>query len=155
MIISNTFLGRGAVPLLLVATSGLLATSCMVGPDYKRPPVATPAAFKRAVEPETKEPVLADTWWTLFNDPALTKLVEEAVSGNFDLRAAMARAEQAHQSLLSSGGSFYPALNVAASARRSGNAAGSTTVYTLPLNLSYEFDVWGRLRRPALISSFE
>jgi multidrug efflux system outer membrane protein len=146
MMILKHFNGK-ARPVLAIALCGAL-TSCALGPDYKRPDVAAPGAFKRATETEKAEPALTDTWWTLFGDPTLTKLAEDTLAANFDIRAAMARMEQSRQSRLSVRGGFAPSLDVSASARRSrASTGGVTEQYSLPLDLGYEFDVWGRLRR--------
>ncbi len=147
MMISKHFLGWGVKPVLAVALCGALA-SCAVGPDYKRPEVASPAGYKRTVETEKAEPALTSTWWTLFNDPTLTKLAEDTLAANLDIRAAMARVEQARQTRLSVRGGFVPAVDLSASARRSRSSAGTvSTQYSLPIDLSYELDIWGRLRR--------
>jgi multidrug efflux system outer membrane protein len=142
----NFFGKRRLLPVLLAAVSCTLV-SCAVGPDYKRPEITTPGAYKSASDTEKSPPSIAADWWTLFNDPALTKLAEETMAANFDIKAAIARVDQARATLRSSSGSFFPALDIDATGRRSGNASGTTSSYSLPLQLSYEVDVWGRLRR--------
>lgn len=132
-------------PFLLIAASGLLA-SCAVGPNYKRPDLNVPAVYKSAAGPGSEVAIPAD-WWTMFNDPGLTKLAAETLAANLDIQAAIARVDQAREATRSAAGSFFPALSAGASMRRSGSAAGTVTSYSLPLQLSYELDVWGRLRR--------
>lgn len=129
-------------------------TSCAVGPNYERPVFAAPAAFKEtgAAPATAGTPVVAANWWTLFNDPVLTDLAEKTVAANLNIKAAMARVEQARAALSGARGGFFPALDLNASVRRgrSSEAVGSgntTTSYSLPLNLSYEIDLWGGLRR--------
>lgn len=147
MMIPKHLWGRGVKPAALIACCGLLA-SCAVGPDYKRPEVAAPAGFKRTAEAEKAEPALTNTWWTLFGDATLTKLAEDTIAANLDIRAAMARVEQARQSRLSARGSFFPAVDAGGSARRSRTASGTTsTQYSVTGDLSYEIDLWGQLRR--------
>jgi multidrug efflux system outer membrane protein len=137
---------RWLFPSLLLAVTGGLV-SCAVGPDYKRPELKTPVGYKRAVEAEKAEPTLASNWWTLFNDPALTALVDEAVGANYDIYAAMARVDQARASTRSSAGNFFPAIDFNPSVQRNGNATTTSTLYRAPVSLGYELDVWGRLRR--------
>ena len=146
MTITNSLRRHGLLPALLAILSCFLA-ACAVGPDYRRPELAAPGAFKSATPAEQAQPVLAADWWTLFNDPALTQLALETLAANQDIRAAIARLDQAGASLRSARGSFFPSLEINASARRSGNAAGTTGNYSLPLDLGYELDVWGRVRR--------
>lgn len=130
------------------AALGLL-TSCAVGPDFKRPDVAAPAAFKTATEAEKAEPVLASTWWTLFNDPEISRFAEETLRSNLDIRAAMARVDQARALTRSAEGDYSPqvALNPTAARTRSATTDRTTNRFSLPLVASYEVDVWGRLRR--------
>lgn len=140
--------------VVVLAGAGLL-TSCAVGPDYRRPEVAVPAGFKSATSTATEPagPVIATDWWTLFQDEELNRLAPEALAANQDIRAAMSRVESARAAARGARGGFFPAAEVNASAQRSRSPAraggGSATAnsFTLPLDLSYELDVWGRLRR--------
>ena len=126
-----------------------MVSSCAVGPDYKRPDVVTPAAFKSASEGEKAMPVLAGTWWTLFADPEITRLAEKALKSNQDIRAAMARVDQARALTRAAEGDYYPQVALNPSAQRSRTAGTGKTAnrFALPLDASYEIDVWGRLRR--------
>jgi multidrug efflux system outer membrane protein len=133
-------------PFTLIVASGALV-SCAVGPNYKRPELNVPATYKTATNPEAAAPVIAADWWVMFNDSALTKLAEETVAANLDIKAAIARVDQARAATRSSAGSFFPSLSLDPSLRRSGSAAGTSSLYSLPLQLDYELDVWGRLRR--------
>ncbi len=139
------FLGRWR-PVWLAAGSGLLA-SCAVGPNYQRPALSVPAVYKGAPAPATAATAIPAEWWTLFNDPGLTRLVNDTLKANLSIQAAMARVDQAREATRSAAGSFLPALNAGLSMRRSGDASGASTSYSLPLQLNYELDVWGRLRR--------
>ncbi len=139
--------GRRGLPPLLIALACGGAISCSLGPNYQRPDLTVPGTFRRTAEGESAQPTLASNWWTLFNDPALTKLAEETAAANLDIQAAMARLDQAHAATRSTAGNFFPSLDLNASARRSGNATGTSTSYAVPFSLGYELDVWGRLRR--------
>ncbi|PTY02492.1 RND transporter [Opitutaceae bacterium EW11] len=156
------------VPAALGLSTALVFSSCALGPDYRRPEVAQPAAFKGIRSPESAVPQVGRTWWTLFNDSELTALMEKTVAANLDIQAAMARVEQAHALVTVSGGALFPSVDAGATARRarSSSSSGSlstidggtgtthvtpagriTNVFSLPLSLSYEIDLWGRLRR--------
>lgn len=138
------------LPVLAVASLGVLLTSCAVGPDYKRPEIATPTAFKEAA-PAAQPQVLADTWWTLFGDAELTKLVERGLAANLDLKVAVARLDQAQALTRSSRGDLFPSAALAPTARRaravSSGVGRVSESYALPVSLSYEVDLWGRVRR--------
>ena len=149
-------------PLLLAL--GLLASlaGCAVGPDYQKPAPAAPPAFgedgpwKMAVP---KDDLPKDGWWKIFGDPTLNRLEDEATTGNLTAQAALARFDEACAIARVSRAAFVPALAVngtAARERFSGNrevppGAGHGTYTTntadLPLDLSYQIDVFGRVRR--------
>jgi multidrug efflux system outer membrane protein len=139
---------------LIVSLLALLASGCMVGPDYVRPPVDAPAAW-RLTEPEVKD--LANTaWWEQFGDPVLNDLVATALRENKDLLIATARIDEfaGNYGFVRSGlfpqiGSGYEASrqkNVGAAVIGAG--AGETfNSYSAVLNASWEIDIWGRIRR--------
>ena len=135
-----------ALPALVAL--GLLS-SCAVGPDFKKPDQATPAVFKSAATDATDTPVLASTWWTLFDDPEITRLAEETLKTNLDLRAALARVEQARALTRSAEGDYSPQVGATAAGQRARSASTHKTTngFSLGLNATYELDVWGRLRR--------
>ncbi len=139
----------------LVATAGLLA-SCAVGPNYRRPELNVPAAFKSAVEADRAQPALAADWWTLFRDDDLNRLEQTALGANQDIQAAIARVDGARAAVRGARSSFFPSLNLEPSAdrarvpvARTGNTTVSATgdTFALPLDLGYEVDLWGSLRR--------
>jgi multidrug efflux system outer membrane protein len=143
------------------AAMPLLVSSCRVGPDYRRPTVEMPEAFKSAAPDDAAEPVLAADWWTLFNDPQLTELEAAAVQANPNLRAAAARVAQARAAARTVASQFYPVVSLDPSISRSrvptnrglatgtAAAAGGSTINNIqiPFDLSYEIDIWGRVRR--------
>lgn len=140
-------LARSWRPLLALAVGGALS-SCAVGPNYRRPDVAVPPLYKGVASANAAPAgAIPAAWWTVFNDPELTKLSSDALAANLSIQAAMARVDQAREATRSSAGNFFPALSLSPSLRRSGSAAGAATSYSLPLQLNYELDVWGRLRR--------
>ncbi|HWO04552.1 MAG TPA: RND transporter, partial [Methylomirabilota bacterium] len=87
---------RAGSALAVIVTA--LAAGCSVGPDYVRPPVITPDAYKENVGWKVAEPrddVLRGTWWQLFGDPTLDALEEQVSLGNQDLVVAEATYRQA------------------------------------------------------------
>ncbi len=143
-----------------VLCAALLAGACTVGPDYERPDVEelTPASWRWKVA-EPREAADKGEWWRLLGDPALDALVEQALAHNQDLRSAVARVDAARASARIAKSEFFPSLSIGAIYRReatSGNLptpipvtvpAGHLDTYSIPLDLSYEVDLWGRVRR--------
>jgi multidrug efflux system outer membrane protein len=141
-------------PSRLLGWAMLLGLSgCAVGPDYVRPEIPVSPAFRELTGPYKGSPMLAANWWSVFHDPDLDALEDAALKANLDLRAAFARVGQARalSDVASSG--FWPALsaNPSLTRNRTSDTAGAPsrtqTSYAVPLELSYELDVWGRVRR--------
>jgi multidrug efflux system outer membrane protein len=127
----------------------MTAASCMVGPDYRRPAQHMPAAYR---SPTTRaaatQPALTADWWRLFGDPKLNELEDAALRANTDLRAAMARVMQARAAARITASQFYPTITLDPSVVRSRSAPHTTSnLVQIPFDLSYEIDVWGRVRR--------
>lgn len=149
---ATLFLGLG-----LVASVNALPK---VGPEYKAPTNNVPAAFKASELGAWKEGSPSDAlpkgnWWEVFNDATLNDLQKRAVEANQDLRAAFARVEQARATARMSRQEMLPALDFTPRAYReryspnqepSFGALTATTI-RVPLDLSYEIDLWGRVRR--------
>ncbi len=139
---------------LLATLISLLVAGCMVGPDYVRPPVDAPAAW-RLSEPEVKD--LANTaWWEQFGDPVLNDLVATALRENKDLLIATARIDEfaGNYGFVRSG--LFPQIGVGYEASRQQNVrtdvvgASANNVYNsydIALGASWEIDIWGRIRR--------
>jgi len=139
-----------------------LVAGCAVGPDYKKPEVETPAAYKESGEWVVAKPADAAAkgkWWEAFNDPLLDGLVDQVSVSNQSLKAAEARYTQAVAATELARSAFFPTLGVGASVTRNGGGAagnavtigngGSTTSrrYTVTATASWEIDLWGRVRR--------
>ncbi|HMC58551.1 MAG TPA: efflux transporter outer membrane subunit [Candidatus Solibacter sp.] len=150
----------------ILAVSVLALCGCAVGPNYKRPQLALPGGFRgappAAPNAAASDPAasLADTkWQDLFPDPALNQMVTAALAHNFDLRIAAERVEQARSQLGITRANQYPFVDAQASfsGTRSSSIGANTFVpsgtklsssYTsLGAALSWELDIWGRLRR--------
>jgi NodT family efflux transporter outer membrane factor (OMF) lipoprotein len=152
--------GAAAVLVLLFAIATASAGPLTIGPDYKRPTNAVPVSYK-AVELGTwKEGRPLDnipkgTWWELFADSALNELEARAMGANQELKAAVARVDQARATARVARSEFFPNLNFDPSFTRqrfSPNQDPSFGAITadsisVPLDLSYEIDIWGRVRR--------
>jgi NodT family efflux transporter outer membrane factor (OMF) lipoprotein len=148
-----------------VATIGLasilLLAGCAVGPKYVRPPVATPPAYKEADNWKTAQPnelSLRGNWWEIFQDPQLNALEEQVTVSNQNLKAAQAQYTQARALVRFNRADYFPTIAAAPSmsrARVSANRAplgsisnGKTTNdFQLPIEMSYEIDAWGRVRK--------
>jgi multidrug efflux system outer membrane protein len=139
----------------------VLLSGCAVGPDYLRPANWLPAAFKEAptavAAAKAENPAIDNRWWTLFNDDTLNALVDQALLGNADLRSAIARVEQADAAAREAGASLFPNVDAQAAgsnthlsektATWSVNSPEVLRARSAGLSLSYELDVWGRVRR--------
>src|SRR5512135_1200328 len=140
--------GIGAFKAFLLL---LALTSCTVGPDYKKPPVETPAAFKEAgpwVKARPADSAPKGKWWEAFNDPVLDGLMEQVSVSNQSLKAAEARYRQASAAVQSARAQLFPTLgeNASATRSRSTGPADAGRRYNLSLNASWEPDFWGRVR---------
>ena len=137
---------RLAPPVLAAS----LLTGCAVGPTYNVPATPAPAAFKEAAGWNPAAP--ADTlergpWWTLFNDPVLTGLVQQVEVSNQNVAAAVASYAQARALVAEQRASLFPQVSLNASSNRSGGRdADSSSNYRLNIGGSWEPDLWGRLR---------
>ena len=139
------------LPLSLV----LLLASCAVGPNYKRPPVNAPADF-RSASVHTTNSLAELPWWQMFQDNNLQDLIRTALTNSYDLRIAISRVEQANAILVQNRASFFPQLGYAGTIQRNRNAVGGNAAFTggittnflvLDANVSWELDLWGRIRR--------
>lgn len=124
-----------------------ISSGCKVGPDYKRPAIATPAQWR--TESPRAESLANLPWWQVFNDPVLTNLIATAIQNNQDLRIAAARVEQTLGNYRIQRASLVPWLNGSAdwTRGRSGITGQTSGQFDVFGSLSYEIDFWGRLRR--------
>jgi multidrug efflux system outer membrane protein len=128
---------------------------CAVGPNYKRPAIDSPAAF-RTENPGTNAPYVELNWWEIYKDDKLQALIREALTNNYDLRIAMARVEQANALAMQARSQFVPSVNYNGTVSRGRNEVfgspfpnGAATVNSsvATLNAFWEVDLWGRVRR--------
>ncbi|OEU56688.1 MAG: RND transporter [Desulfuromonadales bacterium C00003096] len=142
--------------VLLWFVSALCLAGCMVGPDYQKPELETPEAY-RFEEREATE--LSNTlWWEQFGEPVLNDLIRTALHENKDLRIATARVEEFLARLGVTRAAFYPQVGADAVAGREGLSgvapfsAGTgshptSDFYQGFVSASWEIDLWGRIRR--------
>ncbi len=140
---------------MVVATAVL--AGCAIGPDYKRPPVAEPPTFRGQVTIEAES--LADApWWDVFRDPILKDLIREALQNNYDVAIAAARVQEARAAFVSTRSDLYPSVDYGVSAGRAkltpgiagspgGPAPNASNFYSASMTMSWELDIWGRIRR--------
>ena len=141
------------------ALAGLFALAgCNMAPHYATPPIATPAAYKELPAGwtvATPAAALPPSWWTVFADPTLSDLEGRIEAANPSLAAAVARYDQARGELGVSRSDLFPEIGVSGSAERarlSGNrpvavgGAFTSNNYVLGASLSYELDLFGRVR---------
>ncbi|HEY3915770.1 MAG TPA: efflux transporter outer membrane subunit [Verrucomicrobiae bacterium] len=141
--------------LILIFLCALLIPACTVGPNYKRPLIDTPPAF-RGANSETNS--LGDVpWWQLFQDPVLKDLIQTALTNNYDIRIAAARVEQSRALLAEARSGYYPQIgyeagigagkNVSTAGTPSFTGEGAGKAVDFAGDVSWEIDLWGRVRR--------
>ncbi|MHA6768216.1 efflux transporter outer membrane subunit [Sphingobium ummariense] len=142
------------LPLMLGASA---LSACAAGPDYVPPRTAASAAapFIGGASPAVSTAAAQDRWWSLYRDPLLDRLVDDALAANTDIRVAVARIEKARSLLRGAKSDRLPQTNLGASANYTRTAA----VRSLPgidrenwildggLDVSYEVDLFGRVKR--------
>lgn len=137
-----------------IAMSALLLVSCAVGPDFKRPDEPVPETFRMAEAGAEPGSIANLPWWELLRDEELQKLIRIALEENKDLKRAVAAIEEFEARALVARTDFAPQLNATANAP----AFGRMTLFLFPGfpnpfnyyvqgNLSWELDIWGRIRR--------
>ena len=144
---------RGCCMRLSVVVVLPLLAACALGPRYRRPAVPTPETTRGEHGPGDAASLADSPWWAIFGDPPLQALVEEALRGSHDLRAAAARVEQARNQIAIARADMFPQVSYQGQAVRErtfvpgspGNATFNSFLGTF--NLAWEIDVWGRIRR--------
>jgi NodT family efflux transporter outer membrane factor (OMF) lipoprotein len=156
--VKNKWIRR--VPRLWAVAALLALAACVVGPDYQRPDAPVPEAYKETAQWKTARPadgVPRGPWWKIFDDPQLHDLAEQVAISNQTVRAAEAQVRQALALVEIARAGYFPFVTGSAAYTRAQSSstlarsalAGDTltTDYRLPVNLSWEIDLWGRIRR--------
>jgi NodT family efflux transporter outer membrane factor (OMF) lipoprotein len=165
------------IAFAIVGSVSLLLGGCMVGPKYVKPTVPMAPAFKEQVPDSYKrtdgwkpaqpsDQALRGNWWEVFGDPQLNALEDQLTASNQDLKVAEARFRQARAMIRFNRSEEFPTISTSPSIvnqRDSANqpyfppslANNGTGAFTLPFDLSYEVDLWGRVRRTVSASREE
>src|SRR6201987_1343773 len=139
----------------------LLLAGCTVGPNYQRPAAEVPAAYKEVGDWKPAQPNdqnLSGNWWEIFQDPQLNALEAQVNVSNQNLKAAEAQYTQARAILRYQRADYFPTVTVDPTVTRNRYSANrqpksatfngvSFTDIQIPFELSYQLDVWGRVRR--------
>jgi len=148
--------------LSLIGLAALLLTGCMVGPDYIKSSVPMTPAYKEAPPPgdgwkiaQPNDEISRGNWWEIFGEPQLNALADQVAVANQDLRVAEARFREARALIRFNRAAEFPTISTGpsiASIRDSLHQPYRTSTFTtsdflLPFDLSYELDLWGRVRR--------
>ncbi len=144
---------------LLIITAGLtLLAACTVGPDYVKPSAEVPVAYKELADWKKAKPqddIIKGRWWEIFKDHQLNALEEQVNISNQNVAVAEAQFRQAQALVREARAGYFPTATAGAAATRNraassfnGQRAVSTVSdFSLPANVSWEPDVWGRIRR--------
>jgi NodT family efflux transporter outer membrane factor (OMF) lipoprotein len=158
-------------------STGLLLSGCMVGPKYVKPTVPMapgfkeepPGSFKESDGWKTAQPndqTIRGKWWEIFGDPQLNALEEELTTANQDLKVSEARFRQARAMIRFNRSAEFPTISTSPSITNVRDSAhqpyfpptvadNTTGNFNLPFDLSYEVDLWGRVRRTVSASKEE
>lgn len=144
--------GRRHLPAALL----LLVAGCVQGPDYVKPQVEVPHAYRLGDQPPSAPELAGEvSWWNNFGDEHLNELVLEALANNRDLMIASARVDEYAAILEGTQSQAFPHIGYGLSANRSRASADVipsfvpplSTNFTSILSASWEIDLWGRIRR--------
>ncbi len=152
-------------PTLTLFTALLALSSCTLGPDFSLPQSSAGRTWKQSTS--ARNAALPDTWWRLFNDAELNRLVDQALTSNNDIAAAKSRVNTARALVGADRAKLFPTLDLLASpgiSRQSKDSLGANLPpgVTIPLeqqryrgtfDLAYDLDLWGRNKRAIEASS--
>ena len=140
---------------LASASLALLLLGCEVGPDYQKPDMPMPDAWKSGEG--SAQAAIEQEWWKNFNDPVLSQLIGKALEGNYDLKIAEARIAQSRAARASAFATLLPSGNIKGSATREanqlafpGNIPGLTNpfdIFQAGFDASWEMDLFGGNKR--------
>lgn len=138
-------------PTMLMTLIALPLAGCAAGPDY-RPKGVSELGVPPAYSVEARQEAQADLrqWWAAFDDPLLTRLVEQAATQNLDVAQAVTRLRQAREALVQSRASLLPDISAGAGASRTEGIAGQSggnSSFSLGADVNYQADLFGGVRR--------
>jgi len=150
---------RRMLKSLLNSVALLAVAGCAVGPNYVAPKTAGPTGFVSAAPAIAAQAPPPAQWWKLYNDPALNSLVQDALTQNTDLQVAAANLAQARALLNQARAGLFPSTSLTAGDTYGrtatadyldsvlGKKAPNEWIYSAGLDVSYEVDLFGRVRR--------
>jgi NodT family efflux transporter outer membrane factor (OMF) lipoprotein len=151
---------RSLLVVVVAMELALLLTGCAVGPNYTRPKVVAPPSYKETPASQDGPPAdakLAANWWEMFNDPQLNALEAQVDGADQTLKQSEANFLQARAMIRFYRSNYYPTVGTAPSYSRNKVSSNRPTLATLqgqtytdiilPLDVSYEPDIWGQVRR--------
>ena len=143
----------------IAVLASLLCSSCTIGPRYQRPTAPAPVALKELAGNDQwkmatpSDQLLKGKWWEIFGDPQLNALEELVAINNQNVKQAEAQFRQARALVALNHSNYYPiigstpSINQTDSGSNGGRGAGGTgQSFSLPLQVSWEPDLWGRVR---------
>ncbi|MHC3822556.1 MULTISPECIES: efflux transporter outer membrane subunit [Pseudomonas] len=157
----NLATARGS-RLLSLSLCVAMLSACAVGPDYQRPQTAEVAQYKEAKgwrQANPSDSLARGAWWELYGDQQLNGLIEKLNSSNQTVAQSEAQFRQAQALVRSARGAFYPSVDLSVGKTRSSQGTGSSSsslsssasgirdTYNAQLGVSWEADIWGKLRR--------
>jgi NodT family efflux transporter outer membrane factor (OMF) lipoprotein len=160
----ETCIGRVALFALFIFTLG----GCTVGPNYVRPPVDTPPTYKESSDFKPAQPAdqsAKGKWWEIYQDPQLNDLEEKVSVSNQNIKAAQAQFLAARAAVRVSRSGLFPTATGGLAISRTGQSQNKALFssteqkdyndFQIPVDVSYEPDVWGRVRRTVEASRSE
>ncbi|MBI1194652.1 MAG: efflux transporter outer membrane subunit [Gammaproteobacteria bacterium] len=128
--------------------SALVLTGCaMPGPDYHPPEPDAAARWSDQGAPTSGDPAVLAAWWRQFGDSTLDGLVTDALAANVDLATAEAKLREVRAQRKAAGATLGPTLDATASASKTKRSSGSSDLFSVGFDASWEADVFGGLRR--------
>lgn len=146
---------KSTYKLLLVLSAPLLLQSCFVAKNYSRPEIETENLYRTDNLPEDSISMADVSWRDLFNDEQLKSYIEQGLENNIDIRIALQNVVAAEAYVKQGKAGYYPTLSGTASFTRTKNSENSQfgSFFTRPLeqyelsgSLSWEADIWGKIR---------
>ena len=153
---------RSVVQAVVLGALSISLFRCAVGPDFVRPDAPAVQRFTPEKEggsaPTAEKSKVSERWWQLLHSPQLDQVVEQAMTGNYTLQAALARLRQSEKTLKAGYGVFYPQVDGSFDATRQksnpqsfgGNFPATIfSLFTLSGTVTYALDIFGGARRAA------
>jgi outer membrane protein, multidrug efflux system len=141
--------------ITVLAAAGFMAQSCFVAKDYKRPDVKAENLYRAEVAAQDSASLADVSWDKMFTDPILQQHIQKGLQNNFDIRIAMQNIATAEAYLKQTKAAYFPTLSGQASWQHQQLASnsqfgaffdGGLDTYLLTANVSWEADIWGKIR---------